>query len=241
MERLVFRQLHLGASGRASFNCLSATPANFFRRPRALIIVSKSSSKCYQGTCDCITPVSNEGLDLVDRVLPSVLKAKTAALALVLSGSAISANAAAEKVTVTTPAELFPLTSVRLLESPFTRAVEANREYCWRWNPGSPARAVSPGSRIGAAQASYGNWESGGLDGHTAGHYLSALADMIASGDDTPDGELRAGSITWSMNWRDARRPTATVISAAFPAVASLGKVAAGHIEARQQEMGALV
>jgi len=35
----------------------------------------------------------------------------------------------------------------------------------------------------------YGNWESGGLDGHTAGHYLSALSLMIASGAD-PDGEF---------------------------------------------------
>ncbi len=37
----------------------------------------------------------------------------------------------------------------------------------------------------------YGNWESSGLDGHTAGHYLSALSTMIASGADTPDGELK--------------------------------------------------
>jgi DUF1680 family protein len=36
----------------------------------------------------------------------------------------------------------------------------------------------------------YGNWESGGLDGHTAGHYLSALAQMIAAGQDA-DGEFR--------------------------------------------------
>ena len=78
--------------------------------------------------------ISNPSLEqkpvfLVDRVLPSGFKAKTAALALVLSIFAISANAAAEKVTVTTPAELFPLTSIRLLESPFTSAVAANREY----------------------------------------------------------------------------------------------------------------
>ncbi len=37
----------------------------------------------------------------------------------------------------------------------------------------------------------YGNWESAGLDGHTYGHYLSALAHMIASGNHTPQGELR--------------------------------------------------
>ena len=37
--------------------------------------------------------------------------------------------------------------------------------------------------------------KSGGLDGHTAGHYLSALSDMIASGEDTPDGQLRTERI----------------------------------------------
>ena len=57
----------------------------------------------------------------------------------------------------------------------------------------SPDRLLAPYLReagLPAKAKSYGNWESDGLDGHTAGHYLSALALMIASGDDK-DGEMR--------------------------------------------------
>ena len=88
-------------------------------------------------------------------------------------------------------AALFPLTSVRLLNSPFTPAVKANREYMLALDPD---RLLAPFRReagLVPRKPSYGNWESDGLDGHIAGHYLSALADMIASGDDTKDGELR--------------------------------------------------
>ncbi|RYF44629.1 MAG: glycosyl hydrolase, partial [Cytophagaceae bacterium] len=55
-----------------------------------------------------------------------------------------------------------------------------------------PDRLLAPFLReagLDPKKESYPNWESMGLDGHTAGHYLSALADMIASGDDA-DGEM---------------------------------------------------
>jgi DUF1680 family protein len=95
-------------------------------------------------------------------------------------------------ITPETPAEIFPLDSVRLLEgSPFVAAVNANRAYLLALEPD---RLLAPFRREaglpGKAQ-SYGNWESEGLDGHTAGHYLSALSNMVASGEDTPDGKLR--------------------------------------------------
>ncbi len=88
------------------------------------------------------------------------------------------------------PATLFPLTDVRLLESPFSKAAEANRQYLLAHDPD---RLLAPFRReagLTPKAQPYGNWESDGLDGHTAGHYLSALALMIASGDDS-DGELR--------------------------------------------------
>jgi uncharacterized protein len=86
---------------------------------------------------------------------------------------------------------MIPLTSIRLLAGPFADAVQANRTYLLALEPD---RLLAPFVReagLAAKAKSYGNWESGGLDGHTAGHYLSALATMIASGADTPDGELR--------------------------------------------------
>jgi DUF1680 family protein len=88
------------------------------------------------------------------------------------------------------PARLFPLSQVRLLPSPFTAAAKANREYLLAH---SADRLLAPYFREAGLKPKaepYGNWESSGLDGHTAGHYLSALAMMIAAGDDT-DGEMR--------------------------------------------------
>lgn len=87
-------------------------------------------------------------------------------------------------------AQLFPLSAVRLLKGPFTAAVEANREYMLALDPD---RLLAPFRREAGLQPrkpSYENWENLGLDGHTAGHYLSALADMVAAGDDDKDREL---------------------------------------------------
>ncbi len=86
-------------------------------------------------------------------------------------------------------ASLFPLSAVRLLKSPFSDAVEANRQYMLAHDPD---RLLAPFLReagLERKKESYPNWESQGLDGHTVGHYLSALADMIASGNDT-DGDM---------------------------------------------------
>lgn len=105
---------------------------------------------------------------------------------LILSLSGIAASGASEQ-----GARMFPLTSVRLADGPFRDAVAANREYLLAHDPD---RLLAPFLREAGLRPKappYGNWESGGLDGHTAGHYLSALAFMVASGSDTPDGELR--------------------------------------------------
>ncbi|HTL69615.1 MAG TPA: glycoside hydrolase family 127 protein [Lacunisphaera sp.] len=115
---------------------------------------------------------------------------------LALAGLAATAPARAAEpplaVAPDTPAKIYRLDAVRLLDGgPFPAAVKANREYLLALEPD---RLLAPFRReagLPAKAQAYGNWESIGLDGHTAGHYLSALADMIASGADTPDGELR--------------------------------------------------
>src|SRR6188768_1084102 len=76
---------------------------------------------------------------------------------------------------VLTPGPSTPLASVRLLDGPFAEAVKANRAYLLALDVD---RLLAPFLREAGLQAKdrpYGNWESGGLDGHTAGHYLSAL------------------------------------------------------------------
>ncbi len=88
-------------------------------------------------------------------------------------------------------AQPFPLSAVRLLDSPFTKAVAANREYLLALDPDRLLAPFLHEAGLEPRAPGYGNWEGSGLGGHTAGHYLSALATMIASGADTPDGELR--------------------------------------------------
>ena len=90
-----------------------------------------------------------------------------------------------------TPVTMPALTAVRVLDGPFAAAISANQKYLLALEPD---RLLAPFFReagLTAKARSYGNWENIGLDGHTAGHYLSALAAMMASGADTPEGELK--------------------------------------------------
>ncbi len=88
------------------------------------------------------------------------------------------------------PATLYPLAAVRLLPSPFTQAVAANRTCLLALDPDRLVAAFRREAGLAPKKPPYGNWESMGVDGHTAGHYLSALSEMIASGHDA-DGELK--------------------------------------------------
>jgi uncharacterized protein len=77
----------------------------------------------------------------------------------------------------------FPLSSVRLLDSPFKHASELNARYVMAHDPD---RLLAPFLRDAGLEPKaprYGNWENSGLDGHTAGHYLTSLALMVASQD----------------------------------------------------------
>lgn len=105
--------------------------------------------------------------------------------ALLLLPTMLSPNPPADETS------LYPLSAVRLLKSPFTEAVESNRKYVLALDAD---RLLAPFRReagLEPRKPSYENWENSGLDGHTAGHYLSALANMIAAGEDTKDGEFR--------------------------------------------------
>lgn len=75
----------------------------------------------------------------------------------------------------------FPLKEVHLLNSPFLNAEKTDLGYMMKLDPD---RLLAPYLReagLKPTKESYGNWENTGLDGHTAGHYLSALAQMYAS------------------------------------------------------------
>ena len=102
--------------------------------------------------------------------------ARLAVLAFALLGAAAQA------------ADLFPLQDVRLGPSPFLDAQATDLHYLMALEPD---RLLAPFLReagLAPKQPSYGNWESSGLDGHMGGHYLSALALMVAS---TGDAEVK--------------------------------------------------
>lgn len=75
----------------------------------------------------------------------------------------------------------FSLNEVHLLKSPFLNAEHTDMSYMLKLDPD---RLLAPFLREAGLKPraeSYGNWENTGLDGHTAGHYLTALAQMYAS------------------------------------------------------------
>jgi DUF1680 family protein len=122
-----------------------------------------------------------------------MLASKTVPLILLVSLTILIADAAepATAVSPKTPVKMFPLSSVRLLESPFSKAAEADRAYMLALDPDRLLAPFRKEAGLEPRKPYYGNWESSGLAGHTAGHYLSALANLIASGDDTKNGELK--------------------------------------------------
>jgi uncharacterized protein len=122
---------------------------------------------------------------------PLIHLLKLSALALLLNAAGAGLTAHAEIVSPATPATMPSLNAVRLLDGPFADGIKANQKYLLALEPD---RLLAPFFREAGIEAKarpYGNWESSGLDGHTAGHYLSGLATMIAAGADTPEGELK--------------------------------------------------
>lgn len=75
----------------------------------------------------------------------------------------------------------FPLSAVRILGGPFLEAQQTDMKYMLELDPD---RLLAPYLReagIEPKKPTYGNWENTGLDGHTGGHYLSALSNMYAA------------------------------------------------------------
>ncbi|WP_456311994.1 beta-L-arabinofuranosidase domain-containing protein [Pseudomonas shirazensis] len=91
-----------------------------------------------------------------------------------LLGLLITTSAAAQM-------QLFDLKEVRLKEGPFKNAQDVDLNYILELNPDRLLAPYLIASGIPVKAERYGNWESIGLDGHIAGHYLSALAMMYAS------------------------------------------------------------
>lgn len=75
----------------------------------------------------------------------------------------------------------FPLSCVRLLDSPLKHASQTNEAYVMAHNPDRLLAPFLIDAGIPVKAPQYGNWENTGLDGHIGGHYLTSLSLIVAS------------------------------------------------------------
>ncbi|WP_288131359.1 glycoside hydrolase family 127 protein [Microbulbifer sp.] len=102
-------------------------------------------------------------------------------LSLTLSSIALAGCTSKEPATM----ETFPLSDVRLLESPFKHAQDTNIEYILAMDPDRLLAPYLKEAGLEPKAENYGNWENSGLDGHIGGHYLTALSlAWAATGND---------------------------------------------------------
>ncbi len=80
--------------------------------------------------------------------------------------------------------ELFNYSQVRLLKGPLLDAAELNRDQLLVHDPDRLLAPLLAEAGLEPKAKPYPSWESSGLDGHTAGHYLTALAISAATLDD---------------------------------------------------------
>ena len=80
------------------------------------------------------------------------------------------------------PVHLFGLADVRLGEGVFAHSSALNLRYLAALDIDRLLAPFRIEAGLPSPAARYPNWESMGLDGHTAGHYLSALAQQAAQG-----------------------------------------------------------
>jgi DUF1680 family protein len=77
--------------------------------------------------------------------------------------------------------QTFPLSSVRLLDSPFKAAQQTDMKYILSLDADRLLAPYFKEADLETKAINYPNWENTGLDGHIGGHYLSALSEMYAA------------------------------------------------------------
>lgn len=99
---------------------------------------------------------------------------------------------------------LLPLSDVRLLDGPYLDAQRTDLAYLLRLDP---QRLLAPYRReagLPKTAEPYGNWESMGLDGHTAGHALSAASLLWAATGDPRAAAFAADLVDGLARCQDA-------------------------------------
>jgi len=88
------------------------------------------------------------------------------------------------KPVVPVKAYAFPPGAVKVLDSPFKTAQEADTRFLLELKPDRLLSEFRVHSGLKPKDKKYGGWESSGLAGHSLGHYLSALALQYAATND---------------------------------------------------------
>ncbi len=119
-----------------------------------------------------------------------IIKGKISlALFFAFAFSGLSYGASKEIVVPDESVGLYGISDVRIMDGDFAKAAEANRQYLLAHSVDRLLASFRREAGLEPKAQQYGNWESMGLEGHSAGHYLSGISLMIASGND-PDGEF---------------------------------------------------
>lgn len=100
---------------------------------------------------------------------------KLLALTFLYTCSALAGAQASGKLTA------FDLQDIRLLDGPFKAAEQVDMDYILEMDMDRLLAPFLHEAGLEPKAESYANWENTGLDGHIGGHYLSALALMVAS------------------------------------------------------------
>lgn len=82
---------------------------------------------------------------------------------------------------IPTKVESFPVSAVRLTESPFKHAEDMDITYLLSLDADRLLAPYLKSAGLPPKAENYPNWENTGLDGHIGGHYLSALSYMYAA------------------------------------------------------------
>ncbi|CCH02422.1 hypothetical protein FAES_4423 [Fibrella aestuarina BUZ 2] len=135
------------------------------------------------------------------------------------------------KTAVPIRAYAFPLSAVKLLDSPFKTAMEADTRFLLNLQPDRLLAQFRAHAGLAPKAAKYGGWESSGLAGHSLGHYLSALALQYAATND-PEYLKRVNYIVDEL--ADCQRARKTGYVGAIPREDTVfAEVAQGNIRSR--------
>ncbi len=150
------------------------------------VVRQRTASLCVLPHCLGSVFISYDQLSMYSTVI-SLGIFSILAIGWVLGIEPAYASEAADSSKATPALEAFALKDIRLLDSPWSEAQEANRRWLLSLEPGRLLHTFRLNAGLPSDARPYGGCEAPTCEirGHSMGHYLSACAMMAAIGDDT--------------------------------------------------------